>query len=254
MHIRPCWRRGGRPTMPIPYRSHTMQTKTLMRAIAMSLALATAAMSAQAADPTTAPTSATDLQIQQIRNATLKIEYAGKTFLIDPLLAKKGAYPGFEGTFNSQLRNPLIELPMPVADVLEGVDAIIVSHTHLDHWDGGEHRHIPTGMRLFVQHEADAALIRGQGFTDVRVLDGETVFEGVRLTKTGGQHGTDAMYANDDLAASLGEAMGVVFQAPGSKTVYLVGDTIWRGEVEQTLASFEPEVGDRKSTRLNSSH
>src|SRR3546814_10335786 len=80
MHIRPCWRRGGRPTMPIPYRSHTMQTKTLMRAIAMSLALATAAMSAQAADPTTAPTSATDLQIQQIRNATLKIEYAGKTF------------------------------------------------------------------------------------------------------------------------------------------------------------------------------
>src|SRR3546814_15911539 len=60
--------------------------------------------------------------------------------------------------------------------------------------------------------------------------------------KTGGQHGTDAMYANDDLAASLGEAMGVVFQAPGSKTVYLVGDTIWRGEVEQTLASFEPEV------------
>src|SRR3546814_17297100 len=97
-------------------------------------------------------------------------------------------------------------------------------------------------MRLFVQHEADAALIRGQGFTDVRVLDGETVFEGVRLTKTGGQHGTDAMYANDDLAASLGEAMGVVFQAPGSKTVYLVGDTIWRGEVEQTLASFEPEV------------
>src|SRR3546814_18649352 len=50
------------------------------------------------------------------------------------------------------------------------------------------------------------------------------------------------MYANDDLAASLGEAMGVVFQAPGSKTVYLVGDTIWRGEVEQTLASFEPEV------------
>src|SRR3546814_16554928 len=50
------------------------------------------------------------------------------------------------------------------------------------------------------------------------------------------------MYANDDLAASLGEAMGVVFQAPGSKTVYLVGDTIWRGEVEHTLASFAPEV------------
>src|SRR3546814_2999301 len=139
----------------------------------MSLALPTAAMSAQAADPTTAPTSATDLQIQQIRNATLKIEYAGKTFLIDPLLAKKGAYPGFEGTFNSQLRNPLIELPMPVADVLEGVDAMIVSHTHLDPLDGGEHRHIPTGTRLFEQHESDAAQISVQSFTTVRVHDVE---------------------------------------------------------------------------------
>src|SRR3546814_11031689 len=118
MHIRPCWRRGGRPTMPIPYRSHTMQTKTLMRAIAMSLALATAAMSAQAADPTTAPTSATDLQIQHHRHAKAKIEYPGKTFLLDPLLAKTGAYPGFAMTSNRQLRTPLIELHMPRADLL----------------------------------------------------------------------------------------------------------------------------------------
>src|SRR3546814_12101909 len=106
MHIRPCWRRGGRPTMPIPYRSHTMQTKTLMRAIAMSLALATAAMSAQAADPPTAPTSATDLQVQQIRNPTPKIVSAGQTFLIYALLRTTSAYPRFKGTFHSQLRSP----------------------------------------------------------------------------------------------------------------------------------------------------
>lgn len=41
------------------------------------------------------------MKIQQIRNATLIIEYAGTRFLIDPLLAEKGAYPGFEGTANS---------------------------------------------------------------------------------------------------------------------------------------------------------
>lgn len=224
-----------------PQWSNKMQTKSLMRGIAMALALGTAALPALTATAA-APTGAQDLQIQQIRNATLKIDYAGQTFLVDPMLAKKGTYPGFEGTFNSQLRNPLVELPMPVADVLDGVDAIIVSHTHLDHWDGGDHRHIPTDMPLFVQHAADAELIRGQGFTDVRILDGDAVFKGVRLTKTGGQHGTDQMYAVPDLAAFLGDAMGIVFQAPGAKTVYLVGDTIWRGEVERTLARFEPEV------------
>jgi L-ascorbate metabolism protein UlaG (beta-lactamase superfamily) len=224
------------------YWSSRMQPKTFMRAVAISLALGVTAVSAQAATGATAVPTASSVQIQQIRNATLKIDYAGKTFLIDPLLAKKGAYPGFEGTFNSHLRNPLIELPMPAAEVMKGADAVIVTHTHLDHWDGGEHRFVPKDIPLFVQDEADAKLIRGQGFKDVRIIGESTDFEGVRLTKTGGQHGTNEMYANDALATSLGKAMGIVFQAPGSKTVYLVGDTIWRGDVEQSLAKFNPDV------------
>ncbi|MCY9191071.1 MBL fold metallo-hydrolase, partial [Bacillus mojavensis] len=35
------------------------------------------------------------MNIQQIRNATLVVEYAGEKFLIDPMLAEKGAYPPF---------------------------------------------------------------------------------------------------------------------------------------------------------------
>lgn len=39
------------------------------------------------------------VQFQQIRNATIRLQYAGSTFLIDPMLARKAAYPGFEGTY-----------------------------------------------------------------------------------------------------------------------------------------------------------
>lgn len=218
-----------------------MQPIALLRALAISLSLGVAGGSAHAAGETSTSTTAA-AQMQHIRNATAKIDYAGKVFLIDPLLAKKGAYPGFEGTFRSNLRNPLVELPMPTADVLKGVDAVIVTHTHLDHWDGGEHQFIPKGMPLLVQNEADAKIIRAQGFTDVRVLGENTVFEGVRLTRTGGQHGTDEMYADKQMAEFLGTAMGVVFQAPGSPTLYLVGDTVWRTEVDQSLAKFNPDV------------
>ena len=218
-----------------------MQPITLFRSIALALSLGVVGISAHAAAEVSTPTTAA-AQMQHIRNATSKISYAGKVFLIDPMLAKKGAYPGFEGTVRSHLANPLVELPMPAQDVLKGVDAVIVTHTHLDHWDGGEHQLIPKSMPLFVQNEADAKIIRAQGFTDVRVVGENTVFEGVRLTKAGGQHGTNEMYAEKPLAELLGEAMGVVFQAPGSPTVYLVGDTIWRSEVEQTLASFKPSV------------
>lgn len=216
-----------------------MKAMTAIRAIAISLTLGAVTVSVQAApEVTSTPT----VQIQQIRNATAKISYAGTTFLLDPFLAKKGTYPGFEVTFRSNLRNPLVDLPMPAKDVIKGVDAVIVTHTHLDHWDGDKEKIIPRDIPLFTQHEADAKMIRGQGFTNVRILDENTVFEGVQLIKTGGQHGTDAMYAKSQLAEALGEAMGIVFQAPGSKTVYVVGDTLWRSEVDQALAKFKPDV------------
>lgn len=35
------------------------------------------------------------MNITHIRNATQLITYAGKRFLIDPMLAPQGAYPGF---------------------------------------------------------------------------------------------------------------------------------------------------------------
>ena len=49
---------------------------------------------------------------QQLRNATGKLYYAGEVFLIDPLLAKKGTYPGFQMTKRSELFNPLTDLPL----------------------------------------------------------------------------------------------------------------------------------------------
>lgn len=84
-------------------------------------------MSTQANNPSSLPQSkyllctkqnTGKIIIQQIRNATLKINYAGMTFLIDPLLAAKGSYPGFEGTARSQLRNPLVELPVSIPNIL----------------------------------------------------------------------------------------------------------------------------------------
>lgn len=209
-------------------------------ALAVSIAVTSACALAQ---PSGSSASATQqVQLQQIRNATVKVTYADTTFLIDPMLAKKGSYPGFEGTYRSELRNPLVELPMSTQEILAGVDAVIVTHTHLDHWDDAAQQLLPKDLPLFVQNESDAKIIRKQGFRDVRVLEDGTKFGGVTLSKTGGQHGTDKMFANSQLAEFLGVAMGVVLEAPGQKTMYLVGDTIWRDEVDQALTQYSPEV------------
>lgn len=180
--------------------------------------------------------------IQQIRNATLKISYAGTIFLIDPMLAPKGAYPGFEETYHNELRNPLIDLPANISEIIKGVDAIIVTHTHLDHWDDAAQKFIPKHFPLFVQNEQDAKLIQSQGFTNIRILDNNTLFNDIHLTKVGGQHGTDSMYAVPDLAKRLGDTMGVIFHAKGFKTLYIAGDTIWCDETTRVISNYKPEI------------
>ena len=217
-----------------------MTHPTLLRGAAVAtLALALAAC---ATSPAATPSANTEdvgaVGFQQIRNATIKLDYAGTTFLIDPMLAKKDAYPGFEGTYHSELRYPLVELPMPMSEAMEA-DAIIVTHTHADHWDDEAKRSLPRNLPLFVQNEADAESIRQDGFTDVRVLTRDTVFNGTHLSITGGQHGDDQTMA---AFPALGQVMGVVFQRPGHETVYLAGDTIWNAQVEDSIQQYQPDV------------
>lgn len=205
----------------------------------ISLSLGTFAATAWSAPETATGTSVT---VQQIRNATVKIDFAGTTFLVDPMLSAKGEFPGFPGTYRSELRNPLVDLPLSAKDVLESVEAVVVTHTHTDHWDEAAQKAIPKSLPVFTQNEADAKIIRSQGFKDVRVLKGSTTFKGVKLSKTGGQHGSDLWFADPARAEAMGPVMGVVFSAPQAKTVYVAGDTVWRPEVDQALKQYKPDV------------
>lgn len=213
-----------------------MSRKTLTSALILATAVFTNSVFAEpGADQSTQ-------QIQHIRNATIKVSYGETTFLVDPMLSDKGTYPGFENTYRSQQRNPLVDLPIAAEEVIAGTDAVIVTHTHLDHWDDAAQLLLPKDIPLFVQNVEDAETIRSQGFNDVRILDGQAKFGGVTLNKTGGQHGSDEIYAVPELAQALGEIMGVVFQAEGKKTIYVVGDTVWRDEVIESLEYYEPDT------------
>ncbi len=182
------------------------------------------------------------MNITHIRNATQLITYAGKRFLIDPLLASKDAYPGFPGTARAEIRNPTVELPCAVENLLD-VDAVIVTHTHADHWDQHAIERIAKEMPIFVQHDDDARLLRSQGFHNLTVLTDNTPFGEIQLSKThGGQHGTDRAYAVPELAELLGEACGVVFRHPDEKTLLIAGDTILRPQVADELQKLQPDV------------
>jgi L-ascorbate metabolism protein UlaG (beta-lactamase superfamily) len=179
------------------------------------------------------------MKLRQIRNATLRLEYAGTRFLIDPWFAEKGSQPGFEGTLNSHLRNPTAELVVPVAELVD-VDAVILTHVHPDHWDDVAADALDKDIPFFVQHFGDKATIEAAGFTNVHALIGNPTFEGIKLTRTPGQHGSDdCLQAAYDI---LGEVCGVLFRHPEEKSLYLAGDTVYNHHVAATLAIHVPDV------------
>ncbi len=180
------------------------------------------------------------MKFKQIRNATIIVEFAGKRFLVDPMLSEKGAFPGFEGTVNSHIANPTVELPVPMSEILD-VDTVIVTHTHPDHWDDAAKKLVPKDMLLFAQNDKDAHQIRSGGFRNVRVLEECNDFEGITMIKTRGQHGRGKALEGP-IGEILGIVSGIVFKHPSEKTLYIAGDTVWYQAVDETLKKHNADI------------
>lgn len=176
------------------------------------------------------------MNIHQIRNATIVVEYAGKKFLIDPMLAKKGTYPPFPNSPRQDQNNPTVSLPTSIDNIIKDIDAVIVTHLHYDHWDDAAKEALPKEIKLFAQNDEDATEIRNAGFQNVEVLQEDTVFEGIQLVKTKGEHG------RGEILKRTGLVCGVIFKHPTEKTLYVAGDTIWYEEVQKGIETNKPEV------------
>lgn len=175
------------------------------------------------------------MNIQQIRNATLVVNYTGKKFLIDPFLADKGTYPPFLPSLQDQF-NPLVSLPTSIDHIINHVDAVIITHLHLDHFDEVAKEVLPKDIKMFVQNEQDATEVRNAGFQNVEVLQENTVFEGIKLTKTKGEHG------RGEILKRAGLVCGVVFKHANEKTLYIAGDTVWYEAIQEIIETHKPEI------------
>ncbi len=174
--------------------------------------------------------------VQQIRNATLIVQYAKKKFLIDPVLAEKGAYPPFQDTIRQDQRNPTVDLPISVDNIINNIDAVIATHLHSDHFDACAMDLLAKDIKLFVQNEADAAKLAAVGFHNKEILSTDTLFDDIRLYKTPGQHG------RGEILNSMGNVSGVIFQHPEEKSLYIAGDTVWYEGIHDVITSYQPEI------------
>lgn len=172
------------------------------------------------------------MRLRLIRHATLILEYAGHRLLVDPVLGPAGSQPTMPDTADGR-PNPLVELPVPAADVVAGIAAVIVTHLHPDHLDLPAARLL--GGAVALCQPRDAAQLEAAGLAATPVPNGVDA-GGIRIMRTSGRHGTGA------IGREMGEVSGFVLSAPGEPTIYIAGDTIWCDDVEQALAEHTPDV------------
>ena len=177
------------------------------------------------------------MKIHFIRHATFAFEVGGLRVLVDPMLGEAGVSPAVPNTPN-QRPNPLVGLPFgdeALFDFIENTDAVLVTHTHNDHWDGRSREIIAKDTLVLCQPE-DEARISGAGFANVSAVDPGLAWKGLRFFRTGGRHGTG------EIGAQMAPVSGFVVQAGDSPSLYVAGDTIWCEPVEEALQAHRPDI------------
>jgi L-ascorbate metabolism protein UlaG (beta-lactamase superfamily) len=174
------------------------------------------------------------MQIQLIRHATLLIEYANTRLLVDPMLSEAGAMAPIQNSPEPR-NNPLVALPCPAEQVLDGAQAVLVTHTHRDHWDDAAIQLVPKDLPLFCQPE-DLARMEATYFVNAAPVQDERHWSKICITRTGGQHGTG------QIGKAMAPVSGYVLQNEHEPTVYIAGDSIWCSEVSDALQQFRPDV------------
>lgn len=177
------------------------------------------------------------MKITLLRHATLLLSYAGFELLVDPMLAAAGSMEPVANAADSR-RIPLVELSISAEQLqalIQDLDALLLTHTHRDHWDAAAQELLPKGLPIFCQ-PPDADRLRAAGFLQIMPVEKSLDWMGLSMTRTAGEHGTG------EIGKRMAPVSGFVLRASGEPGLYIAGDTIWCPAVAQALAEHMPEV------------
>ncbi len=166
-----------------------------------------------------------------IGTATCLLEVDGVRLLTDPAF-----YHGDDrihlgwGLFSRRL------VP-PVVDVIDVVDVILLTHTHLDHFDQPAVDFLGKDLPIITNVGA-ASKLRSKGFGDVTGLRvGEEIeFGGIRLRGLPAHHGPFFM------RPFTGSVIGFGLECSHGR-LWISGDTVGTADLKVSLSEFDPHVG-----------
>jgi len=175
-------------------------------------------------------------EIDFLRHATFTLRLGDVTLLVDPMLSARHAMDPVGNCRNVE-RIPMVDLPISeevLTERLKSVNAILVTHTHRDHWDTKAQSLLAKQLPIICQ-PSDSQKFREQGFTNLRPVDTESEFQGLKIVRTDGQHG------RGEIGVKMGPVSGFIIEFE-KKKIYIAGDTIWCSSVENAISTHKPDV------------
>lgn len=173
------------------------------------------------------------MKIQLIRHGTVIIYLNNKKILIDPVLSPKNTIPPIPDVENQNF-NPLVDLPIKIDDIIDS-DAVIITHTHKDHFDDYAANTIPKNILMFCQPE-DKLKLEALGFSNVHQIYDFYIWNEITIRKTSGEHG------HGELAIKMAPVSGFVISCKKEPPIYIAGDTVWCSKVKKAIEEFKPEI------------
>jgi L-ascorbate metabolism protein UlaG (beta-lactamase superfamily) len=171
------------------------------------------------------------MKIQLIRNATVKIEFGGKIWLVDPFFGEVNSLPPFAG----KSANPTAPLPISISEILKDVDYILLTHLHPDHFDTKAQKTIQKSIP-FVAQPSDLEKIKKFGFKSVEVIDQQRTLNNIKISRVNAQHG------EGKILNVMGAVSGYILETENETPLYITGDTIWCDSIKRTLDKFNPGI------------
>jgi len=173
------------------------------------------------------------MEIQQLRNATMLVSFGTHRLLVDPMLAKPGAMPGFKMFGGGRKRNPLVPTPPQTVGALERASAVLITHEHPDHFDSAGRAWTKTAGLPVWANRMDVPRLRRKGF-DARALEDGAL--GVEVEVVPSRHGRGF------LGWMLGPVAGYYLAPQGEPSLYITGDSILTDSVREAVQRLQPDI------------
>ena len=169
-------------------------------------------------------------QIQLIRNASLKITYNNSVFLVDPMFSKTFTFESFALIS----KNPTVDLACSIPSILNGVEAIFLTHKHVDHFDDQAASAIDKSLPFFVQ-KVDYSFVKAKGFNNLIPYEDNFSWNQINFSALKAFHG------RGQLLTEMGSVTGLFFKSGNLPSVYIVGDSIYNDSIKQNIEDLKPD-------------